>query len=154
MNQQIESTRFGAIEYSDSDVLTFTEGMLGFPDAKQFVLLSHKPESPFRWLQSVDEPSLAFLIAEPAQMVKDYSFEISDSLAAVLGVDDQVPPVVYATVSIPAGKPREMTMNLAGPILLSPRTGRAAQIVVEDSAYTTKHKVFQNGSAEVPQKAA
>lgn len=154
MTQLIQTTRFGQIEIDAASALSFPEGLLGFPEAKSFVLLNHKPNSPFRWLQSVEEPALAFLVAEPATMVKGYEFEISDALAAFLGVDDQVPPVVYATVSIPSGCPNEMTMNLAGPILISPRTGLAAQIVIDDSAYTTKHKVFQNESAEGSQRAA
>jgi flagellar assembly factor FliW len=139
----IEGTRFGAIEFIEEDVVTFSGGLIGFPGARRFVLLSMNPESPFRWLQSVDEAGLAFLVADPARYVADYAPEVSDAVAASLQMDESTPKMVFTTATIPSGRPDLMTLNLAGPLLINAVTRQGAQVVLEDDAYTIGHRVFQ-----------
>lgn len=135
-------TRFGQIQFDESDVVTFSDGIIGFTTLRRFVLMSHNPESPFRWLQSVDEPSLAFLVVEPGRYVEDYVFEIEDHTAAELQMDETTTPTVYTTVSIPPGKPKEMTINLMAPLVVNPHAKLGRQVVLESEAYTMKHRVF------------
>lgn len=139
---EIIGTRFGRIEYTDEDVVTFNGGLVGFPDLNRFVLLSTKENSPFRWLQSLETPTMAFLIVDPEGFAADYAppspFE---------GNVDTV--LMYTTASIPHGKPDEMTLNLAGPIFIDAQSRQGIQSVLENEAYTIKHRVaFQSASAE------
>jgi flagellar assembly factor FliW len=142
----IEGTRFGALEYTDEDIVTFADGLIGFPLAQRFVLLSMKEDSPFRWLQSLDEPALAFLVGDPGRLVEGYAPVVPMHSVSHLDITEETPRLVYATVAIPAGRPDEMTMNLAGPILINALTRAAAQVVLEDDAYTIRHRVFQSAS--------
>lgn len=150
---KLTQTRFSTIEFEKEDVLTFTDGIIGFTDCRQFVLVNSKPESPFRWLQSIEEPSLAFLVVDPSVYVEDYAPDMPATTADELGLDQDTPRMVYATVAIPAGKPEAMTLNLAAPIIINAVTNVAAQVVVEDAAYTMKHRVFQEAN-RVSQNAA
>ncbi len=149
----LKNTRFGEIDYSEDDIITFAEGVIGFPDFLQYLLLNHKPNTPFRWLQSIEEPGLAFLVAFPELLVPGYTPEISDAVATELDLQEETPKMLLSTVTIPAGKPEEMTTNLLGPIIINGSTMKAKQVVLSDDAYTVKHRVFAK-TERVPEKVA
>lgn len=137
-----ETARFGRVTYTNEDVVTFEHGLVGFPDLSEFVLICHGENTPFRWMQSIDQGDLAFLVVDPAHYVDGYEPEVSESEAGALGLKEETPRLVYTIVSIPPGKPEEMTVNLAGPIVVNLETGRGRQIVLEDERYPIRHKVF------------
>ena len=62
---QIETTRFGTIDVAEEQLFHFPMGLLGFSSQKRYVVLDHAPDSPLKWLQSVDDGSLAFIITDP-----------------------------------------------------------------------------------------
>lgn len=139
---KIDGTRFATIEYQAEDVVTFPEGLIGFPDYRNYVLVCTKDGSPFRWLQSVEEPALAFLVADPAHYVPDYSPEVPAAVVKALALDEKTPRLVYATAAIPPGNPTGLTLNLAAPLIINAESREALQVVVEDPAYTMRYKVF------------
>lgn len=143
-----ETTRFGSVRYTDADVVTFAGGLVGFPDFESFVLIQHDEDSQFRWMQSTDVGSVAFLVVDPARYVEDYELELADSVAEALALDEGTPRLVYTIVSIPPGKPEEMTINLAGPIIINMESGRAKQVVMDDEQYAIKHRVFGAGERD------
>jgi flagellar assembly factor FliW len=137
-----ETARFGAVTYTNDDVVTFDTGLVGFPDLKSFVLIRHGDESPFRWMQSVDQGELAFLVVDPAHYIEGYAPEIPQADVDAVGLNEETPRLVYTIVSIPPGKPEEMTVNLAGPIVVNLETGRGRQIVLADEGYPIRQRVF------------
>lgn len=139
----IQGTRFGDIDYQAEDVIHLDEGLIGFPGLSEFILVDHKPDSPFRWLQSVDEAPLAFLVTEPRQFVPDYN------PLASKGAE-----IVFTTVAIPAGKAHDMTLNLAGPIMIDAASKRGRQVVLDDGSYTVKHRVFAEANQATEKAAA
>lgn len=147
--QQLTTGRFGQIEYSAEDVVTMLDGVLGFPEFRQYLILQHKEGSPFRWLQSVDEPRLSFLVVDPCNFVPDYAPVMEIRHAQDLNLAEDTPRLVYTIVTIPQGKPEELTLNLAGPIVINAETRSAKQIVLEDSAYSIKYS--PNAQATQPE---
>lgn len=137
------NTRFGLLQYEEGDVVTFADGLIGFPNLHRFVLLNHKEDSPFRWLQSLDEESLAFLVCDPEAFVGGYTADVDPLAEQVLTMEPETPRFTYATANIPHGRPHDMTLNLAGPIVVNGETRQAKQLVIEDEAYTMRHRVFQ-----------
>ena len=137
-----ETARFGRVTFTNDDVVTFEHGLVGFPDLSQFVLIQHGEDSPFRWMQSIDQGEVAFLVIDPAHYVDSYAPEVAESEARALGLKEETPRLVYTIVSIPPGKPEEMTINLAGPIVVNLETGCGRQIVLEDECYPIRHRVF------------
>ena len=138
----LDTTRFGTVGYTNEDVVVFEDGLIGFPEHRHFLLLSHKPESPFRWLQNIEEPQVAFLLADPSEWVPTYNPIMSDSQAESLHMTDTTPRLLYVTVTIPPGSPAQMTVNLMGPIVINLSERLATQLVLQDETYTTKHRVF------------
>lgn len=148
----ISGTRFGDLDFAPTDVLFLKGGLIGFPNLQEFILISHKDASPFRWLQSVQEPGMAFLTALPHHFIPDYNPELPISVVEGLGLEPATERYVLTTASIPAGRPDDMTLNLAAPILVNANTRSALQFVLEDEAYTVKHRVFPE--AKVKEKVA
>ena len=72
----VRTTRFGVISIAEDRVITFPKGLLGFPQSHRFCLLEPGDDACFFWLQSLDDPGLAFVVTDPALFVADYSVPI------------------------------------------------------------------------------
>ncbi len=142
----IETARFGKVEFTTEDVVTFRGGLLGFPKNECFIVIQHKEGSPFCWLQSVESGDLAFLVVDPGHYVTEYAPEMPEQVAADLQLSEETPRLVYTIVTIPKGKPDDLTLNLAGPLLINAESRVAQQVVVEDHRYPIRYKVFAEGS--------
>lgn len=140
----IQSTRFGQIEIADNELIHFPHALPGFQTEKTFAYLPYQPESPFAFLQSINEPDLAFVIVEPFAFFTEYSFHLEDAIASELGLSDDNKPRIFNIVRIPE-KTDEMTANLLAPIIINWNTRQAMQIVLEKSPYTVRHRLFPQG---------
>lgn len=140
----IQSTRFGEHEVPENLVLNFEEGIPGFPEERAFAFLGFHPESPFAYLQSTKDPDLTFLIVDPFSFFKDYGFELDDAVAQKLGYKEGAPLAIFNIVSVPLSF-EEMTANLVAPVVVSWDTRKSVQIVLQESAYTTRHRLFPFG---------
>lgn len=141
--QKLNSKRFGVIEYPAEDVIFIEGGMIGFSESQNFLLLSAKDDSPFRWLQSIEIPELAFLVAVPGYYLQDYSPEISANAAQALNVSKPEEVTVFVTAAIPPGRPKDLTLNLAAPVVVNTAERRGLQVVLDNPAYTMRYRVFQ-----------
>ena len=72
------TARFGEVSVPVAQILSFPRGLVGLPDATRFVFL-HREESdsPFFWMQSVEDPGLAFVVCEPQAFFPEYSVPLS-----------------------------------------------------------------------------
>jgi len=102
-------------------------GLLGFEQCKRFALIASPEEEPFLWLQSVDEPKLAFLVMSPFIAVPSYRPEISDEDAGFLGLAGPDATLVFNIVTVRG--PQGATVNLKGPIVVNRRTLVGKQII-------------------------
>lgn len=136
----IKTSRFGTITIEEEKIITMPFGMLGFPDVKRFVILQHKENSPFFWYQSVDDPTLAFVIMSPFLFKPDYTVDLENVLKEMSWSEEEKQEnlELYVVVNIPKGAPDKMTANLIGPILINNKIYQAVQMVISDSHYTHK----------------
>lgn len=122
-------------------MLTFPSGLLGFPESRRYVILDHDTAVPFKWLQSLDEPALAFVIIDPDLVLTTYRVEVSaeamDEVQAQ-GAEDLSTAVI---LTIPSDDPSRITANLRGPLLMNPRTRLCKQVVLSDEV-PTRHPLF------------
>ncbi len=133
--RKIMTTRFGEVEIDEKRTLNFPEGLLGFPDAREFAILEHKPGSPFMWLQSSTEPGLAFVMINPYLIMPDYLKNLSPEEERLISNKDES-VIIFALVTIPANKPEKATINLLGPIVVKSETMEARQVILADSGYS------------------
>lgn len=136
---QLTTTRFGTIDCADERLLAVPDGLLGFEAFAEFGVLDHKPDSPFRWLQSTTEPSLAFVVINPFDFFLDYDFVISDADAEQLQLVSPEDVEVLALVTFANG---DVTANLVGPLVVNRKTRLARQLVLSDPRYGTRHSIL------------
>ncbi len=125
-----QSTRFGTFEVSDDTLLVFPSGILGFPDWTKYVLLDHDTDAPFKWLQCVEEPQLAFVILDPALFKPDYQVTIpTDALIEIQKQGDDELSVV-TILTIPSYYPTASTPNLRVQLIMNNHTRLCTQLVL------------------------
>lgn len=139
----VETSRFGSIEVEEERVLSFVEPVLGFEASNRYVLLDHADDSPFKWLQSADEPDLAFVVTNPKLFGIDYEFMVPDEQVDKMQIESVEDVVVLTIVNIPQGDPSAMTTNLLGPIIINQKNKQALQLVLNDPAFSTKTPLLE-----------
>ena len=136
-----EMTEPEGFTYQEEDVIRFDEGILGFPDSRQYILIPHETESPFAWLQSVDEENLAFLLINPVAVKSDYVVQLPERAADDLKLTDASEGVVFAIVVV-TEDPRKMRMNLRAPVIINVRERLGRQVVLEDTSLDLRYPVL------------
>ena len=142
---QVNTSRFGIQEVEESKIIVIPDGMLGFPAEKRYILLTPPKLGPFLWLQSVDNPNLAFVVVDAKEQLPDYSFSLNMEEYTFLGFGEQA-EVIYLLVVTMAPDPYDITVNLQGPIVLNPERMLAKQIVLDSGSYTTRHPFFDQAA--------
>ncbi len=135
------STRFGLFEVRAESILTFPSGLLGFPEQQRYVILDHDTEAPFKWLQSVEEPSLAFVIMYPALFQPGYQIDVPTDALAEIGAKEREDLALVVILTIPSDDPGRITANLRGPLVVSHKTKLGKQLVLSED-YPTRHPLF------------
>ena len=138
----IESQALGRLTVSTDRIITFASGLPGFPEARRFVLFNNHLEPPFYCLQSVDNPSLAFVVVDPTVLVPEYRPKNGASTLQELQASSAENLQALVTLTIPPGRPREMTANLMSPLLINPEQGLGKQVVIEKPHYSHQHPVI------------
>ncbi len=138
---KIQTTRFGELEVAVEEIVEFADGLLGFEDCHQFVILNPQEGSPFRWLQSTKDGNLAFVIIEPLNFMFEYDLEISDADAAFIKLTQAEDAVLYTIVTIPAN-PSDMTANLQGPLVINAKNRQGRQVISNKAEHILKARII------------
>ncbi len=129
---RLMTKHLGEIEYEQEAVISFDEGLPGFENVRSFVLiLSEDAELPFHYLQSVDNPSIAFVVTSPFLFVGDYDFDLKESVVEKLEIKSPEELYVYGVVTIPK-KVQFSTINLTAPIIINTTNRKGMQVVLEE----------------------
>ena len=140
---KLKTKHFGVLDIDEKGIIDFPEGIPGFENTKKFVLLgSEDTESPFRWLQGVDNENLALVVIDPKTFKADYIIDVEDDEVAILEIEDPSKVIVLTIVVIPDDISK-MTVNLKAPVLINTQKNRGKQIVLENSDYQIRHYVLE-----------
>ncbi len=140
---KIKTSRFGKLDIAEETIITFPEGIIGFEKFKQYIILSKTNNAPLRWLQSVEEPNLAFIIISPFIFKKDYSPPVDAQDLKLLKLKDITEAEVLTIVVVPKN-PSDMVANLMAPILINPKYCIAKQVVTTDATYPTRYRILDS----------
>lgn len=143
---EIETSRFGRIEVDAERVISFPRGLLGFPSHTRFALIQTGEENYFFWLQSIDEPQLAFVVCDPSIFFKDYEVPVREETQAEVELTD----LSFLQVFVICNKVDEwLTGNLLGPLVVNAQNRIGSQVVLTEKKWTTRQPLIRL-QAEVP----
>lgn len=144
---EVRTTRFGVIDIAEDRVITFPKGLLGFSTFTRYCLLEPGDDACFFWLQSVDEPGLAFVVTDPSLFVRDYAVPIRPEQMADLALARLEEAQVFVIVNKVNGY---LTGNLQGPLVVNTQTRQGEQLVLAEKRWTTRHELVR---VSVPARA-
>ena len=142
-NVVVQTSRFGEVRVDRSKVITMTAPFLGFPESRRFFLRPHSAESPFMWLQSLDNPQLAFVVVQPELFLDDYTPALQQFVLEELQFSKDSDKEILVILTIPPGKPKEMTANLLGPVVINTAKRLAKQVLLDPGKYDPCRRVLQ-----------
>lgn len=142
----VETLRFGQLDVDPETILMMPEGLIGMSEINRVCLVEEDPPRPFRWLQVVGEPALAFVAVNPYDFFPEYECEVSAEDFEFLGIQEPEDAVVLVLLTFGREQPT-VTANLVAPIIACSRTRTARQVILQDDRYTTRHAL---NSGRVP----
>ncbi len=146
----VQTSRFGDVDIAEDRVITFAKGLLGFASFTRFCLLEPANDACFFWLQSLEDPSLAFVVTDPALFVPEYSVPIRPEQVTDLGLasfDDAKVLVIVNKID------QTLTGNLQGPLVINVTNRTAEQLVLVDKRWTTRHALMTLAPAATTPRA-
>jgi len=135
----VPSTRFGDLLVAADSILTLPAGLIGFPQARKFILVEHKP--PFSWLHSVNDPNLAFVVIDGAEFAQHYNWKppLTDK-ECDFKEEDEFAILIIVTVR---PDPSMTTANVKAPLFVNIRNRKGVQIIFDDPRYSTRHPLWE-----------
>lgn len=132
----IQSELFGSFEVDEDKLIDFPAGLPGFESCTRYTLVREAggTHGVFQ-LQSVEDPGLAFSLADPRELGVNYEFELSDAEIAGLALSDPADAWVGVIVrrdEIGGGTPANagLRANFMAPVVINLAARRGLQKVL------------------------
>lgn len=131
----------GKIEIASDRLLTIPEGLLGFEKYTKYALVDCDCE-PFIWLQSCENPNLAFLIVDPFLICADYEADIDDDSLSKINIKSPEDIIIMTIVTVPHDD-SAITANFQGPLVINKKNKMCMQAILSDNRWTTKVNIVE-----------
>jgi flagellar assembly factor FliW len=143
----IQTKYFDNITIEETDIFHFENGLPGFLEEKEFILLPLSDESPFQVLQSTTEKALAFVVVSPFMFKEEYEVKIPDATLDQLKIksEQDVELLVIVSVSDPF---ETSTANLLAPVVLNAKEKTGKQLIISDEKYSIRYPLFERQTVE------
>ncbi len=141
---KLNTRLFGEIEVAEEKIITFPNGIIGFPDMTKFTLIYDEEQGTgagIHWMQSLDEATFALPVMDPLIVKADYNPEIEDELLKHIGNVENDNLIVFVTITVPADITK-MSVNLQGPIIINVDERKACQVIVDGELYPVKYPIY------------
>ncbi|MBY0063697.1 MULTISPECIES: flagellar assembly protein FliW [Priestia] len=139
---KISTSYHGDIEIDNQQTLTFNQGIPGFLDETEFVILPLPEAEAFQVLQSIQTKELAFIITDPFQFFLDYDFQLEPQEIEKLQLQQAEDAAVYVLLTM-SDSMEKITANLQAPVIINTKQQLAKQVILMNTAYETKHRLFE-----------
>ena len=141
---KVKTRYYGEIDLDETKVITFENGLFGFEEYTKYALLydsENGESSSIKWLQSIEEESLALPVMIPTLVKPDYDPIVEDGVLEVLGDWNENNISVLVTVTVPSDL-KLMTTNMKAPIIINTESMKGAQVVAENPDYEIKFRIY------------
>lgn len=137
----IQTSRFGQVMFETDDILKFPEGLLGFSDLRQFVLVDDPTDEIFIWLQSCETPEIAFPVLEPELFASSYKVTLTKTDTENLKLLPTEKTKYLCIITIPDDATL-MSANMKAPIIINLDKKVCRQCVLQDNSLAIREPIF------------
>ena len=128
----IETKFLGEVQINEDEILTFENGLPGFPDETKYILLGLDADLPIALLQATENKELGFIVAYPYAFKNDYAFDLSEEDKEELKIETESDVAVYTVLTLKESF-LDSTINLLAPIVINKSKQLGKQIILQDS---------------------
>lgn len=129
------------------NIIYFEEGILGFEDIKEYQLFQEVDSNIIWTLQNANASIPSFIVIDPYAVVRDYNPVFTQADKDYFGETD-VSNLVVLVIAVIRPNLEDSVVNLKSPIVIDVNTKKAKQIILENSDYPLRYKLFANKQKE------
>lgn len=148
---KIMTTKFGEIDIDENAIIEFSEGILGFEEINEYVIIDMEEGNPLKWLQAIKEPALTFIIISPFEFRPSYTINISDKDTEGLKLEKPEDSELFSIVVVPQD-PSKMTANLQGPLVINTKEKLGRQVISTNPRHKIKHYILEEMQENLSQE--
>lgn len=123
---KIKTHQFGEIEFNEDLIIYFAEGLFGFEHLHKFLLIKTDDEL-FYWLNSVEQPEIAFSLI---------GIRIIDEKYPMIGNNEAFGIVIMSK------NPSDIKVNLKAPVYIDQDTKSGFQKIIDSEKYPIDYNLF------------
>ena len=120
--------------------MRFVVPLFGLPEHHDYALLPAAREGLW-WLQALNDPGLAFLLADPFTLDGSYVVDVGDVERDMLRLEEASDALALVMVTLPSGEILDATANFRAPLVFNLRLGRGLQVVARNDAYSLRKPI-------------
>ena len=136
---KLRTSRFGELEVEDDKVINFPTGLIGLPDLTRYILIDHK-DSALKWLQSLDDPDIAFIVVRPTHIAAEYTLDLDRSVKQFIELENEEDLAILVTMRVDG---EDVIANFQGPILINSISKKGVQVVLDSPGNTYREAVLK-----------
>ncbi|WP_453993451.1 flagellar assembly protein FliW [Bacillus nitroreducens] len=144
---KIDTKYHGELQIDENEIITFANGIPGFLEEKEFVILPFGEETGISIMQAVENSQLAFVVTDPFFFFKDYDFTIDDQVVEQLQLESEEDVTVYVILTV-LDPFEKTTANLQAPVVINHTKQIGKQVILTNTNYQTKHSLFEKASTK------
>ncbi len=138
----LDTRDYGTIEYEESDLIHFTDGLFGFNELKDYIplVLDENEDNTILLLQSIENTDIAFVIINPFTLDPDYNPVLSPEELSYLDVKSEN-DLSYYVICVLRNNYLENTVNMKAPVVINPDKRIGMQVILNQSEYDFRKKL-------------
>ncbi len=140
-------TEFGELEISEDAVLHFPNGIYGFEDTHDYVIINHDEQGIIMTLQTTEGQMPQFVVIDPYAVLADYQPKLSTSDKSKLGIQTEK-ELKFLVIAVVKENYLETVVNLKSPLAINPATNTAYQVFLENNDYSMRYPIFQQNGGK------
>ena len=137
---------FEKMQYTADSVIRLPNGLPGFEQEREFVLIEQPVHRPLVFVQSLRTPDLCFAALPVLSVDAAYRLFLSAEDLDLMGLDPSRQPSIGSEVAclaiVAVGHDREMTANLLSPLVINLSTCVAVQGIQTGCHYSHRHPLL------------
>ena len=137
----LTSSQFGELNIAEDQVIAFPKGIPGFLNCKTYAVIQLE-DTLFSYLQSIENPSVGFIIVDPFLFFPEYDFELPEITVEELGIESTEQVMIRCIVTVQSDF-RQSTINLLAPIVINSHNRQGKQLVLQRVPYQIKQPLFE-----------
>lgn len=129
-------TRFGAFDLDPRDIVEFPDGLPGYEECRQFVLVTSPTLAPLQCLHSVGDHVASFLVTDPGLVCPEFERTLASADRDRLQATEDTPLLWLSILTVDADG--AMHANLRAPVIINAERMVGSQVIPQHSAYPVR----------------